>query len=95
MQRQQIHLFRRLDRHEAHGRPLHRFGDRLGIAVVVLVTLEERLDVLRRDQTRIVTERRQLAPDMVGARARLHADQVARNVGEMALTGISETRQLW
>jgi hypothetical protein len=42
-----------------------------------------------------VTERRQLAPDMVGARARLHADQAARNVGEMALTGISETRQLW
>jgi hypothetical protein len=54
MQCQQVHLLRRLDRHEVHGWPLHGFGNRLSIAVVVLVTFEERLNVLRRDQTNIV-----------------------------------------
>src|SRR5262245_45442104 len=57
MQSQQVHLLRRLDRHEVHGRPLHGFCNRLGIAVVVLVPLEEWLHVLRRDQTNIVSKR--------------------------------------
>ena len=43
---EQVHLLRRLDRHEAHRRPLHRFRDRFGVAVVVLVPFEERLHVL-------------------------------------------------
>src|SRR6266545_2817267 len=84
MQSQQIHLLWRLDRHEVHGRPLHRFRNRLGIAVVVLVTLEERLHVLRRDQTRVVAERCKLPADVMRARAGLHADQAARNIGETA-----------
>ena len=63
MQSQQIHLLWRLDRHEVHGRPLHGFRNRLGIAVVVLVTLEERLHVLRRDQTHIVADRCKLPTD--------------------------------
>jgi hypothetical protein len=54
VQRQQIALLGRLDRDEVHGRPLHRLGDGLGIPVVVLVSLEERLDVLRGDQANIV-----------------------------------------
>src|SRR6266478_1244729 len=49
MQSQKIHLLWRLDRHKMHGWPLHGFRNRLRIAVVVLVTLEERLHVLRRD----------------------------------------------
>jgi hypothetical protein len=35
MQSQQIHLLGRLDRHKMHGWPLHRFRNRLRIAVVV------------------------------------------------------------
>ena len=41
VQGEQIHLLGRLDRHERHGGPLHRLGDGFGIAVVVLVALEE------------------------------------------------------
>jgi hypothetical protein len=84
MESEQVHLFRRLDRHKVHGRPLHRFRDRLSIAIVVLVTFEERLHVLRRDQTHIVADRCKLPADVMGARAGLHADQAARNIGKTA-----------
>src|SRR6266516_2249170 len=84
MQSQQIHLLGRLDRHKMHGWPLHGFRNRLRIAVVVLVTLEERLHVLRRDQTHIVASSLQLPADVMGARTGLHADQAARNIGETA-----------
>ena len=67
MQSQQIHLFRRLDRYEVHGGPLHGLRDRFGIAIVVLVPLEERLYVLRRDQTHIVADRCQLATNVMSA----------------------------
>ena len=50
------------------GWPLHGFRNRLGIAVVVLVTFEERLDVLRRHQTNIVSKRGELAAYVVPAR---------------------------
>src|SRR5215472_7730347 len=56
MQCQQVQLLRRLDRHEAHGRPLHGFRYRLGVAVVVLVPLEEWFDVLRRDQPDVMAD---------------------------------------
>jgi hypothetical protein len=65
MQGQQVHLLRRLDRHEVHGWPLHGFGNRLGIAVVVLVPLEERLHVLRWDQTNIMSKRCELPADIM------------------------------
>ena len=54
MQGQQIHLLWRFDRDKVHGWPLNSFRDRFGIAVIVLVTLKERLHVLRRDQTHLV-----------------------------------------
>ena len=56
MQGQQVHVLRRLDRHEVQGWPLHGFRNRLGIAVVVLVTFEERLHVLRRIAATIALE---------------------------------------
>src|SRR5207247_11229023 len=84
MQSQQVQLLWRLDRHKVHGGSLHGLRDRLGIAIVVLVPLEERLYVLRRDQTHIVADRCQLATDVMSARACLHADQATRNVGETA-----------
>ena len=54
MQREQIALLGRLDRDEVHSRSLHGLGDGLGIAEVVLVSLEERLDVLGGDQANVV-----------------------------------------
>ena len=70
--------------YKVHGRPLHRFRDRLSIAIVILMTFEERLHVLRRDQTHIVADRCKLPADVMGARAGLHADQAARNIGKTA-----------
>src|SRR6266566_4475332 len=84
MQSQKIHLLGRLDRHKMHGWPLHGFRNRLRIAVVVLVSLEERLHVLRRDQTHIVASGLQLPADVMGTRTGLHADQAARNIGQTA-----------
>jgi hypothetical protein len=55
---------------------------RKGIAIVVLVALEERLHILRRDQTHVMAERCEPAADVMGARAGLHADQTARNIGK-------------
>ena len=56
MQRQQIALLGRLDGNEVHSRSLHGLGDGLGIALVVLVPLQERLDVLGWDQSNVVAE---------------------------------------
>src|SRR5262245_20627706 len=67
-----------------HGRSLHRFRDYLGVAVVVFVSLEEWLDVLRRDQTRIVTKRRKLSCDKMRAGTGLHPDHAARDIAEPA-----------
>ena len=39
---------------ETHGWSLHGFRNRFSVTVVVLVPLEERFDVLRRDQTHVV-----------------------------------------
>jgi len=85
MQSQQVHLLRRLDRYEVHGRPLHGFCNRLGITVVVLMPLQERLDVLRWDQTNIMSKPCELAADVVSPRAGFHADQTARNIGKPVL----------
>src|SRR5262249_56829795 len=90
MQCQQGHLLRRLDRHEAHGRALHCFGYCLGVSVVVLVPFEEWFDVLRRDQSDVVSQLSQAAADIVRTRASFHADQAARHIREPALELRSE-----
>jgi len=43
-----------LDRNEAHARPLGGFTDRLCIGGIVLLPLDERLDVGRRDQAHVM-----------------------------------------
>jgi hypothetical protein len=68
--------------HERHGGPLHRLSDGLGIPVVVLVALEERLHVLGRDEAHVMAERLQLPADVVGPGAGLPADQAGWNVGQ-------------
>src|SRR6266496_6211512 len=61
--------------------------DRQHVAVEPLRCLldrEERLHVLRRDQTHIVTSSLQLPADVMGTRTGFHADQAARNIGQTA-----------
>ena len=84
MQRQQIALLGRLNGDEAHGWSLHCLGDRLGIAVVVLVSLEKGLDVLRGDQANVVPEWLNLARDVMRARAGLEADKAGRQIDKPA-----------
>ena len=85
MQRQQITLLRGLDGNEVHGWPLHGLRDRLRIAIVVLVPLQERLHVLRRDQANVMAECPDLPGDVMGAAAGFHADQAARHIGKPTL----------
>ena len=85
MQRQQITLLRGLDGNEVHGRPLHGLRDRLGIAIVVLVPLQERLDVLRRDEANVMPECPDLPGDVMRAAAGFQADKAARHIGKPAL----------
>ncbi len=50
------------------------FCDRLGIVVVVLLTLHERLHIVRWNDARLMAELAQSAADEMGAEARFHAD---------------------
>src|SRR3954464_105882 len=51
----------RVGSHEAHGRALSGLADRLGICGIVLLPLDERLDVRRRDQPDRMPEHADLA----------------------------------
>jgi hypothetical protein len=79
-EREQIALLGRLDANEVHGRSLHR----LGIAVIVLVGLDERLDVLRREQGDVMPKWPNLARDMMRARAGLQADEAGWQIDKPA-----------
>src|SRR5262249_337908 len=70
------------------------FGDCFGIPIVVLVALEERLHVLRRDQSHVMTEGFELPADMVRSRTGLHADQTAWNIGDPPLELTARDLQL-
>ena len=85
MERLQVELIGRLRRHELHRRPLHRFGDRLRIAEVVLLSLRIGTHVLRRHQPGVVAKPLQLPTEMMCADAGLHADQARRHIGEPRL----------
>jgi hypothetical protein len=78
MQRLQVELLGALGRHELHRRALHRFSNRLGVAIVVLFTLAIRAYVFRRHQSGIVAKRLKLATQMMRPSARLHADEARR-----------------
>ena len=82
MQRLYVQLRRRLDRHKAHLRSLHRLGDCLGVGQVVLVRLDERLHVLARHQPDIVALGAEDAAEMMGSGAGLHADQARPLIGQ-------------
>src|SRR3954471_7367390 len=71
-----------LDGDETHGRALGRFADRFGICGIVLLPLDERLHVSRRNQPHLVPQLGDLTCPVVSARARLHGDKTARLRGE-------------
>ncbi len=82
MQRLQVELLGRLGRNELHGRALDGFGDRLGVAEVVLLPLGVRSNVFRRHEPGIVAKQMEPAAQVMGPDAGLHADQAGRHVRE-------------
>jgi len=78
----QIQLVSAFRGHELHRRALHRLGDRLRIAEVVLLPLRIWTDVLGRHQPGIVTKSPQLATEVMSPDTRLHADQARRHIGK-------------
>ena len=85
MQRLQVQLIGGLRRHELHRRPLHRLGDRLGIAEVILLSLGIGTNILRRHQPGIVAKCPKFATEMMCADAGFHADQARRYIGKAGL----------
>ena len=71
----QIKLIRGLRRHKLHRWTLHRLGDRLRIAKVILLSLGIGTNILRRHQPGIVAKAIKLAAEMMRADAGFHADQ--------------------
>src|SRR6266704_1546333 len=80
MQRLQIELIGSLRRHKLHRWPLHRLGDRLRVAEIVLLSLRIGANVLRRHQPGIVTKALELATEMMCPDASLHPDQAYAGV---------------
>ena len=79
MDRLQIDLLHRLERHEPHGRPLDGLANRLGVQQIILVRLDE-LHVLRRDQSHVVSLRGENPSEVVRATAGLHPHETGRKV---------------
>src|SRR5262245_39051016 len=73
----QIQLLLALLPHRAQFGPQSRFCNSLGVVVVVLLALHERLHIDRRDDARLVTKLAKGTADEMGAEARLHADDEA------------------
>jgi hypothetical protein len=71
-------LLGRLDLHKTHRGAANRLADRLGVGRIVLVALDVSLHVLRRHQTNLMTELRQLTRSVVRRGTGLHADQAWR-----------------
>jgi hypothetical protein len=61
-----------LRRHKAHGRALGCLADRLRIGHIILLPLNERLHVSRRDQSDLMTKPSDLARPVMRAAAGLH-----------------------
>src|SRR6516165_1581334 len=71
-----------LHRHKAHRRPLRRLADRLGVSGIVLLPLDKRLYVGRRDKTDHMAKLADPARPIVGAAAGFHRHHARRPAGE-------------
>ncbi len=54
-----------LHRNEPHGRPAQRFAASLGVARIILQTLEVALHVVGRDEPHVMAKSRKLAPPLM------------------------------
>src|SRR5215212_2744798 len=75
-------LVRTLAGNKAHSEPLSGLADRFGIGHVVLLPLDERLHVRRRDETDRMAELGDLTPPVVGAATGLHGHRAGRERGQ-------------
>jgi hypothetical protein len=66
MRRLQVELVNGPGWHKPHGRPLHGFGNRLGIAEVIHLALAEGEHELGGDQLHVMPEGQQLTAEMMG-----------------------------
>ena len=79
----------RLELDEAHGGPARGFGNRLGIAVVVLLRLHVGPHILRRHQADAVALSGEQAPEMMSAAAGLHSNDARRQRGREGHEGVA------
>jgi hypothetical protein len=70
----QIELVLALLLHDAQVRSQRCFSDRLGIIVIVLLSLHERFNVDRRDDPRLMSQRAEYSADEVRAQAGFHTN---------------------
>ena len=84
MKRLQVKLIGRLRRNELHRWTLHGLRNRVGIVEVIFLPLRIGSNILCRHQPRVVSERVELAAEMMRANAGLHADEARREVGQVA-----------
>src|SRR5262249_11647538 len=82
VERLQVELLGGLGRDELHRRALHRLGNCLGIAEVVLLPPRVGTHIFGWHQPSVVTKRCEFAAQMVCADAGLHANETRRQVGE-------------
>jgi hypothetical protein len=82
MKHQAALLLGTFGRDEAHVRPLHGLADGLGIGRIVLLALDVRLHIGRRDEAHGMTESLKFARPMMRRRAGLDADQSGRQILE-------------
>ena len=71
-------LFPRLRLHEAHGRAQRRLDDAFRVRGIVLLPLDERLDLARRDQFHLMAEPVHCARPVIRSATGLHRDDAVR-----------------
>src|SRR3954471_5333143 len=81
VERLHVELLLTLDLDKAPGRPAGGLGERLRVAVVVLVRFHVRANILRRHQAHGVALGLENAAEMVSAAARLHRDNTRGQAG--------------
>src|SRR5437870_3685075 len=74
MERLHVLLIDVLGRHKAHGRTRHRFRDRFGIAAVVFIRFDVRLDELRCHELHLVAIRTEASRPVMRAATGFYAD---------------------
>jgi len=87
-----ILLLNALDRDKTHRRALGRFGDGLGVVVVIFVTFDKGLHILWRNKLDIMAQRREFSGPMVRAATRFHRHYTGFEAGKIAATHLMGRR---